>query len=146
MSCIFNKHSPSRTWTHCVYKSSVSPGFEKQTMLISLILCYNDSWLTWTVVSLTIAKFKPLVLFMSDFAFPYSVNMFILMILYDFCWFLLCNIQKFSSYLTGNISYLHYKDKSVNAVRPIRNMQIYSVSRMQSFIILQQMLRIVTTP
>jgi hypothetical protein len=37
------------------------------------------------VVSLTIAKFKPLIFSMSGFALSYTANMFILMILYDFC-------------------------------------------------------------
>jgi hypothetical protein len=56
-------------------------------MLILRILCYNGSLFTWTVVSLTTAKFKPHMFPMSGLAFPYSysTNMFILMILYDFC-------------------------------------------------------------
>jgi hypothetical protein len=37
------------------------------------------------VVSLTTAKFKPLIFPMSGFALSYTMNMFILMILYDFC-------------------------------------------------------------
>jgi hypothetical protein len=36
-------------------------------------------------LSLTTAKFKPLILFMSGFAFSYTTNTFILTILYDFC-------------------------------------------------------------
>jgi hypothetical protein len=50
-----------------------------------LILCYNSSLVTWTVVSLTTAKFKPLIFSMSGFALFYTENMFIFMILYDFC-------------------------------------------------------------
>jgi hypothetical protein len=42
-------------------KSSVSPGFAKQIMPVLRILCYNGSLVTWTVVSLTAAKFKPLI-------------------------------------------------------------------------------------
>jgi hypothetical protein len=42
-----------------MYKSSVGPCFGKQIMPILLILCYNGSLVTWTVVSLTTAKFKP---------------------------------------------------------------------------------------
>jgi hypothetical protein len=50
-------------------------------MPILRILCYNGSLVTWTVVSFTTAKFKPLCL-----ASPCSItNMFILMISYDFC-------------------------------------------------------------
>jgi hypothetical protein len=40
------------------HKSSVSTGFTEQIMPILRILCYNGSLFTWTVVSLTIAKFK----------------------------------------------------------------------------------------
>jgi hypothetical protein len=45
----------------------------------------NGSLIVWTVVSLTTAKFKPLVFPMSGFALFYTANMFILVILYDFC-------------------------------------------------------------
>jgi hypothetical protein len=38
----------------------------------------------WTVVSLTTAKFKPLIFSVSGFALSYTANMFIPMILYDF--------------------------------------------------------------
>jgi hypothetical protein len=44
-----------------IYKSSLSTGFAKQIMLILRILCYNGNLNTWTVVSLTTAKFKPLI-------------------------------------------------------------------------------------
>jgi hypothetical protein len=54
-------------------------------MAILRMLCYNGSLVTWTVVSLTTAKFKPLIFYMSTFALSYTVNMFILMILYYFC-------------------------------------------------------------
>jgi hypothetical protein len=66
-------------------KSSVSPGFAKHITSILLIICYNGSLVTWTVVSFTAAKFKPLLFSMSGFAFFYAANMFILMFLYDFC-------------------------------------------------------------
>jgi hypothetical protein len=39
----------------------------------------------WTVVSLTAAKFKPLIFSVSGLALSYAANMFVLMILYDFC-------------------------------------------------------------
>jgi hypothetical protein len=55
-------------------------------MHILRILCNNGSLVTWKVVSLTAAKFK-LLYFMSRFALSYAANMFILMILYDFCLF-----------------------------------------------------------
>jgi hypothetical protein len=44
-----------------IYKSLVSPGFAKQIMSVARILCYNGSLVTWTVVSLTTAKCKPLI-------------------------------------------------------------------------------------
>jgi hypothetical protein len=50
-----------------------------------LITCYNGSLDTWTVLSLTTAKFVPLIFSMSGFTLSYTANMFILLILYDFC-------------------------------------------------------------
>jgi hypothetical protein len=50
-----------------------------------LTLCYNGSLVTWTVVSLPAAKFKPLIFSMSRFALSNAANMFNLMTLYDFC-------------------------------------------------------------
>jgi hypothetical protein len=70
-------------WT--THKYSVSTGFTEQIMPNLHILCYNGSLVTWTVVSLTTAKFRPLTFSMSGFAFSYTANTFILMILYEFC-------------------------------------------------------------
>jgi hypothetical protein len=42
------------------HKFSVSTCFSEQIMPILLILCYNGRLVTWTVVSLTTAVFKPL--------------------------------------------------------------------------------------
>jgi hypothetical protein len=42
-------------------QSSISSCFAKQIIPILRILCYNGSLATWTVVSLTTAKFKPLI-------------------------------------------------------------------------------------
>jgi hypothetical protein len=63
----------------------VSSGFAKQIMTILRILCYNRGLVSWTVVSLTTATFKPLIFSMSGFTLSYTANMFILMSLYDFC-------------------------------------------------------------
>jgi hypothetical protein len=60
-----------------IYKCSVSTGFAKQIMPILRILFYNGS--------LTTAKFTPLIFSVSRFALSYTTNMFILMVLYDFC-------------------------------------------------------------
>jgi hypothetical protein len=63
----------------------VSPGFSKRIMPFLLILCYNYSLVTWMVVCLTAAEFKRHTFSMSIFALSYAANMFILMILYEFC-------------------------------------------------------------
>jgi hypothetical protein len=68
-----------------LYISSVSPGFAQQIMSILLILCCNDNLVTWTFISLTAAKFKPFIFSVSGFTLSYAANMFILMILYDYC-------------------------------------------------------------
>jgi hypothetical protein len=68
-----------------IYKSSVSPGLAKQIKPILSILCYNGSLVTLTVVSLTTAKFKPLIFSVFGFALSYAVNVFIRMSSYDFC-------------------------------------------------------------
>jgi hypothetical protein len=47
-------------------KSSVSRGFAQKIMPILRIFCY-DSLVIWTVVSLTTAKFKPLIFFWSSY-------------------------------------------------------------------------------
>jgi hypothetical protein len=70
----------SSFWT--IYKSFVSPCFEKHIMPI---VSYNGSLVTWTAVGLTAAKFKPLIFSVSGFALSYTANMFILVVLYDFC-------------------------------------------------------------
>jgi hypothetical protein len=51
--------------------------------LVTSSLHYNDSLDTWTVVHMTTAKFKPLILSVSGFAFSSVANIF--MILDDFC-------------------------------------------------------------
>jgi hypothetical protein len=102
-------------------------------------LCCNGNLVTWTVVSLTATRFKPLIISVSGLALSYTANMFILMILYDFwfspaqfcyihregwkawwaeerIWNFLHYAWKSSTYLTGNILRLRYKAQPVNAV------------------------------
>jgi hypothetical protein len=55
------QHVIEYSFSCTVYKFFVSPGFAKQIMSILLILRYNGSLITWTVISLTIAKFNPLI-------------------------------------------------------------------------------------
>jgi hypothetical protein len=62
-----------------------SPGFAKQIMNILHILCYNGRLVTWMVISLITAMFKPLIFSMSGFTLSCTVNILILMILCDFC-------------------------------------------------------------
>jgi hypothetical protein len=53
------------------YKSSVCTCFAKQIMPILHILFYNGSLVTWTIISLNIAKSKPLICLC--LASPYSI-------------------------------------------------------------------------
>jgi hypothetical protein len=62
-----------------IYKSSVGVGFGMQIMSI---LWYNGSLVTWTVVSLTAAKFKPLMQYFLWLASPYPI-----LRTYSFSWF-----------------------------------------------------------
>jgi uncharacterized membrane protein len=62
------------------YKSFANSGFGKQ---IIFILHYNGSLVTWSVVSLTTDKFKPLTFGISGFALSYAATIFSPMILYD---------------------------------------------------------------
>jgi hypothetical protein len=68
-------------------------------MPILRILCYNGSLVTWTVVSFTPAKFKPLIFSVSCFALSYTANMFILRILCEFM--LVCQSQNY--FTTGGL-------------------------------------------
>jgi hypothetical protein len=82
---IYLKHVIENSSLCTICKSSVSAGFAKQIMLILRVLCYNGTLVTWKVVTLTTAKFKPFIFAMSGFDLCYTANMFVLMILYDFC-------------------------------------------------------------
>jgi hypothetical protein len=48
-----------------LYTSPLSSGFGMQNVYILRTLCYNGSLVTWTVVSLTTVKFKPLIFLLS---------------------------------------------------------------------------------
>jgi hypothetical protein len=47
-----------------------------QLVATLLILCYNGSLVTWTVVSLTATNFKPLIFSVCGFTLSYTANMF----------------------------------------------------------------------
>jgi hypothetical protein len=53
--------------------------------LVTSSLHYNDSLVTWTLIYMTAAKFKLLIFFVSGFALFNVANIFIFMILDDFC-------------------------------------------------------------
>jgi hypothetical protein len=56
-----------------------------RSCLISCSLRYNSSLNNWTVIHLTVTKFKPLKFHVAVFALPYFADITISMILYDFC-------------------------------------------------------------
>jgi hypothetical protein len=58
---------------------------QSRSCLSKHILCYNGSLVTWMVLRLTAAKFKPFIFSMSGFTLSYTANMLLFMILYDFC-------------------------------------------------------------
>jgi hypothetical protein len=68
-----------------IYKASVSPGSVQQMMLYFGSLRYSGSLDTGTVVCLIADKFKPLIFSVTGFALSYVSNVFVIMILYDFC-------------------------------------------------------------
>jgi hypothetical protein len=81
------KHVIENSSVFTICKSSLSPGFAKQIMHILHILCYNGSLVTWKVVSLTVARFKPLIyiLFFWLRLFLYCEHVYS----HDFVWLLL---------------------------------------------------------
>jgi hypothetical protein len=66
------------------FAQDTSP-LSEQIMPILRLLCYNGSLVTWTVVGLTTAKFKPLIfsLWLHHILYPEYVHF------YDFVWYLL---------------------------------------------------------
>jgi hypothetical protein len=68
-----------------IYKASVSPGSVQQIMPYFWYFPYNGSLVTWTVICLTTAKFKPFIFRVLGFALSNGVNIFVIMILYDLC-------------------------------------------------------------
>jgi hypothetical protein len=61
---------------------------------ISSSFRYNGSLVTWTVVCLTAANFKPLIVSMSGFNLSNITNIFVIMILYDFTELLNCSLYR----------------------------------------------------
>jgi hypothetical protein len=64
--------------------SSAIPGFaqDRDSLLYTM---YNGSLAARTVLSMATAKIKPLIFSVSVFAFAYSANIFLLIILYELC-------------------------------------------------------------
>jgi hypothetical protein len=84
------QHVIENSYFCTIYKSSVSKGFAEQIMSILLILSYNGSLFNWMVVSLTTAKFKPRIFFVSGFTLSYTTNMFTW-----FCMTCVCHLHNF---------------------------------------------------
>jgi hypothetical protein len=68
-----------------IYTSPPSVQALQSISCLSYLSCHNGSVVTWTVVSLTAAKFKPLVFSVSGSVLSYTANMVILMILQPSC-------------------------------------------------------------
>jgi hypothetical protein len=105
IKCMYRTYSMLLKNLPCVlYTNPLSvQALQSRSCLILLILCYNGSLLTWMVIRLTTAKFKPLIFSVSSFVLSYAENMFILMILFDLCllpaqfWFMIIYILKVES-------------------------------------------------
>jgi hypothetical protein len=74
----------TRACTIYISPLSVQAGNSRSRHILSSS-SYNGSLVSWRVVCLTATKFKPLIFSTSGFASSYTANVFILMILYDFC-------------------------------------------------------------
>jgi hypothetical protein len=79
-------------------------------MSILFISCYNGSLVTSTVVSLTAAKFKPLIFSVPGFALLYAANIFSLMNLYDF-WLLPAQFYHIIVYIRNVESLVQIADR-----------------------------------
>jgi hypothetical protein len=62
---------PPSLQAHCSRLCPISSSFR-----------YNSTLVTWTVVYLTAAKFKPLILSMSGFSLPNIANIFVIMVVW----------------------------------------------------------------
>jgi hypothetical protein len=78
--------SVTRVYTRTIYiyirPQSVQVQYSRSCTIISCS-CYNDRLVTWTVVFLTAAKFKPLIFPVSGFALSNVADICIFMILCD---------------------------------------------------------------
>jgi hypothetical protein len=88
---IYILHVIKCTYVHvCIYNIykplSVQALYSRSCPIISLS-CYNGSLVPWTVACLTAAKSKPLIFLVSGFALYNVANIYIFIILYDFCLF-----------------------------------------------------------
>jgi hypothetical protein len=77
VKCTYCTYSMSLKLLTCAVHTSSLCQYRlcKASMSILVILCYNGSLVTWRVVSLTAAKFKPLIFSMSGFTLFYAANM-----------------------------------------------------------------------
>jgi hypothetical protein len=88
--------------------------------LVTSSLQNNDSLVTWTVIHMTAAKFKPLIFSVLGFALSSVANIFIFMILDDFCllpaWFcyVIVNVRYWTA-VSQSQSYITTDGQSVRA-------------------------------
>jgi hypothetical protein len=91
VKCTYRTYSMLLNILPCALHTSLLSVQALQSRSCISYLCHHGSLVTWMIVSLTAVKFKPLVISMSGFAYFYAVNVFILIILYDFCLLPQCN-------------------------------------------------------
>jgi hypothetical protein len=80
----------SCVYSQAMYRQDIQGFFLPQLStadyaLVTSSLLYHDTLVTWIVVHMTAAKFKPLIFSVSDFALSYAANICIFMILDGFC-------------------------------------------------------------
>jgi hypothetical protein len=86
VSIVFYMLLNTYTYTKFTGPLSIQAQYSRSCPIISSS-CYNSSLVTGMVVCLTATKFKPHIFLVSGFALSNVANIFIFMILYDFCLF-----------------------------------------------------------
>jgi hypothetical protein len=99
--------------------------------LVTSSLLYYGSLDSWTVVHMTAATFKPLIFSMSGLALANVANIFISMVLDDFCllpaWIRLCHLQLLAHNITSPLdSYWIYFQYTSGFNMPVVNAGIFT--------------------
>jgi hypothetical protein len=82
---LFTFYMSHMFYDYTVYTKPLSAQAQYSRSCIIICSLRYNSLDTWTVVRLTVAKFKPLIFSVLGFALSYVANICIFMILYDFC-------------------------------------------------------------